>query len=38
MRLHVGGAIAAGEPAGKELAAAEIAAWIEARCGLAPPA
>jgi hypothetical protein len=36
--LHFGGAIAAGEPDGNELAAAEIVAWLEARCALAPPA
>ncbi len=36
--LHFGGAIADGEPTGNELAAAEIADWLGARHGLAPPA
>ncbi len=35
--LHFGGAIAAGEPTGNELAAAEITAWLDKRYPLAPP-
>jgi hypothetical protein len=35
--LHFGGPIADGEPAGNELAAAEIVDWLAARHDLAPP-
>ena len=35
--LHFGGAIAAGEPTGNELAAAEIVAWLAQRHELSPP-
>lgn len=35
--LHFGGPIAAGEPSGTELAAAEIGAWLGERHPLAPP-
>jgi hypothetical protein len=35
--LHFGGAIAAGEPTGAELAAGEISRWLAERCQLAPP-
>jgi ribosome modulation factor len=35
--LHFGGAIAAGEPTGNELAAAEIVAWLGQRHELSPP-
>lgn len=36
--LHFGGPIAPGEPAGNELAAAEIIAWLAKRHELTPPA
>jgi hypothetical protein len=36
--LHFGGPIGAGEPAGNELAAAEIIAWLAKRHELTPPA
>lgn len=36
--LHFGGPIAEGEPAGNELAAAEIIAWLAKRHELTPPA
>jgi hypothetical protein len=36
--LHFGGPIAAGEPAGNELAAAEIVDWLSKRHELTPPA
>ena len=36
--LHFGGPIAAGKPAGNELAAAEIIAWLAKRHELTPPA
>jgi hypothetical protein len=36
--LHFGGPIAKGEPAGNELAAAEIIAWLAKRHELTPPA
>ncbi|HWD03655.1 MAG TPA: alpha/beta hydrolase [Amycolatopsis sp.] len=35
--LHFGNAIADGEPTGNELAAAEIAGWLDKRFPLAPP-
>jgi len=34
---HFGGAIAAGEPTGNELAAAEIGTWLGERHELTPP-
>ena len=34
---HFGGAIAAGEPTGNELAAEQIGAWLAERHELAPP-
>jgi len=36
--LHFGGPIAGGEPAGNELAAAEIIGWLAKRHELTPPA
>jgi hypothetical protein len=36
--LHFGGPIAGGEPAGNELAAAEIVDWLSKRHELTPPA
>jgi hypothetical protein len=36
--LHFGGPVAKGEPAGNELAAAEIIAWLAKRHELTPPA
>jgi hypothetical protein len=36
--LHFGGPVGAGEPAGNELAAAEIIAWLAKRHELTPPA
>jgi hypothetical protein len=36
--LHFGGPVGTGEPAGNELAAAEIIAWLAKRHELTPPA